>query len=97
MNNKTTVRKVSELDDVISTLAVSGYSEKEIEVLTGIFNEDTDCMNDVNYLTRTKLLEMNRCLSKEWIVQKLRFLAEGTDPIAAVKALKVLSEISERR
>jgi len=97
MNNKTKIRATSALDDVSSTLAVSGYSASEIEALTRTFNEDTDSMSDVDFLTSSKRLEMTHSLSKEWIVHKLKCLVEGADPIAAVKALKVLSEISENR
>ncbi|CNI48580.1 hypothetical protein [Yersinia pekkanenii] len=97
MNDKNNFRAISVLDDVISTLAVSGYSASEIEALTRIFNEDADSMSDVDFLTSNKRLEMTYSLSKEQIVHKLKRLAEGPDPIAAVEALKVLAEMSEKR
>jgi|GEM_PF-5079936 len=91
-----TIRSVTELDDVISTLAVSGYSDSEIEELTKTFNDCPDAMSNIEFLISNKQLEMSHCLSKEWIVGKLKRLAEGPDSLAAVNALKVLSEISAK-
>ncbi|WP_273818078.1 hypothetical protein [Providencia rettgeri] len=92
-----TVRNITELDDVISTLIIDGYSDSEIQELTKQFNNDMSEIKSIDYLISSKRLEMSQCLSQEWIVSKLKSLVEGQDPIAAVKALKVLSELSEKR
>lgn len=92
-----TIRNITELDDVISTLSIDGYSDSEIKELTKYLNEDPGKISDIDFLVSNKRLEMIQCLSREWIVRKLKRLAEGDDVIAAVNALKVLSEISERR
>lgn len=91
---KPTIRSITTLDDVVSTLAVSGYSISEIEELTKTLNDDSEAMGNIDFLISSKQLEMSHCLSKEWIVGKLKRLAEGPDALAAVNALKVLSEIA---
>ena len=91
------IRNITELDNVISTLTIDGYSDSEIQELIKPFNDDSDAMGDLDYLIRIKRLEMSQCLSKEWIVSKLKRIAEGDDDIAAVKALNVLSKMSEKR
>lgn len=92
-----TVRNITELDHVVSTLVIGGYSDSEIQELIKPFTGDTGAMSNINYLISSKRLEMSQCLSREWIVSRLKRLAEGDDAAAAVRALKVLSEISERR
>lgn len=88
-------RNISLLDDVVATLIVSGYSAAEIETLTAVFSSDTGSMNDLDFIVGHKRLEMTRSLSKEWLVHKLTRLAEGTDPVVAVNALRILAELSE--
>lgn len=97
MSNKNKIRTVSAQDDVISTLVASGYSASEVEELIRTFDEDTDKMSDLDFLTSSKHLEMAHSLSKEWIVKKLKSLVEGSDPMVAVMALKVLAGLSEKR
>ncbi|MFS1569295.1 hypothetical protein [Providencia huaxiensis] len=92
-----TVRNITELDNVISMLIIEGYSDSEIHELTKLFHDDASTMDNVEYLISSKRLDISQCLSQEWIVSKLKSLVEGQDPIAAVKALKVLSELSEKR
>ncbi|WP_272577036.1 hypothetical protein [Providencia sp. PROV274] len=64
--------------------------------MTKLFHEDADAMDNVDYLISSKRLEISQCLSLEWIVSRLKRIVEGEDAVAAVKALKVLSELSER-
>lgn len=84
------------LDDVVATLIVSGYSASEINTLTAALHNETGSMSELEFIVSHKRLEMARSLSREWIVHKLKCLAEGADSVAAVNALKVLAELSER-
>lgn len=90
------VRNITELDDVISTLIIDGYSDSEIQELTKQFNNDMNEIKNIDYLISCKRLEMSQCLSQEWIVSRLKRLAEGQDAVAAVEALKTLSGMSGR-
>ncbi|AWS52242.1 MULTISPECIES: hypothetical protein [Providencia] len=90
------VRNITELDDVISTLIIDGYSDSEIQELTKQFNNDMSEIKSIDYLISCKRLEMSQCLSQEWIVSRLKRLAEGQDAVAAVEALKTLSGMSGR-
>lgn len=91
------VRNITELDNVVSTLIIDGYSDPEIQQLTKPFHDEIGTMDDIDYLISIKRLEMCQCLSQEWIVSKLKQLTEGDDALAAVKALSILLAISEKQ